>query len=1152
MSDAQRLAADPNRSAFVRANAGSGKTKTLIDRTARLLLAGAQPQTILCVTYTKAAAAEMQRRLFDRLGSWSVMDDERLAGTLADLEGRAAASFSARELSNARVLFAKALETPGGLKIQTIHAFCERLLRRFPLEAGVSPGFEVIEDAAAAAIASAARAEVADLALRGVSEALSDAYRRMSIALDFQSFQTMFSAFEAERTAIGAYVERVGGLNNVVADVWGTCGFSDGPVESDILEGAALAEIDFSVWRAAAGLMNDAGKHARNAQALLDAAAAPSLTSALAALFTAGGEGDPATVFTTSAILRTRPDIQNRLLEDQDALIIAREQVRAAAIAQNTVHVLRLAFAYVEAYEIEKAQARVLDFTDLVARASALVATRPAAAWVLYKLDGGIDHILLDEAQDTAPDQWEILRRLTDEFFSGASRPADRPVERTVFIVGDQKQSIYSFQGADPRRLASETEGYIERIVAAGRIGEEVGLEESWRSTPQVLNFVDAVFRPEALRAAVSPGTSVAVAHTVTRADHTGCVDLWDPEREAPAEEREAWDAPLDAESLLSANRRLADKIAAECAAIVARRDAVFDKDHRAWRAAGYGDILILVRRRGALFEDILRSLKHIDVPVAGADRLALSKHIVFDDLLALARFALYPQDELTLAALLKSPFCGLEDDSLFDLADQRKPRNLWTVLAERRAERPLWAQAFAVLDEARGEARSRRPFDFFGRFLSQADAAGVSMRARVLARMGEEANEAIDEFLAQVLAAEARGLRDLESLAAALVALDITVKREMDAPRGEVRVMTAHGAKGLEAPIVFLPEMTLTAGPRGSPLLRTEKGGFLWCSSQAGDCEASAAARALRVQRDEEERLRLLYVALTRARDRLILCGRVRETAKLETIGGWYGATFDALKGELAGEARPMQAAGQAFLRYGPDPVPAPPSPPPAARETAPAPTWLRTAPAADPVGVRVVSPSGLEGAVRETAASPLARAGGLGRFKRGTLIHRLLQLLPDLPPSEWADGAARLLAREPDLSDDQRAEMAAAALGVLENPLFAPVFGPGSRPEVAVAGRAAGLPQNVSVAGRIDRLVVEAGRVLIVDFKTNRPAPDRIEDADPAYIAQMAAYGAVLAEAFPKKRIEAALVWTDGPKLMSIPENMVTAALARWRDAP
>lgn len=1147
----QEEAADPTLSVFVTANAGSGKTKTLIDRVARLLLGKAKPETILCVTYTKAAASEMQRRLYDTLGGWSVATDAKLRGDLGKLRSRDPKSFDAQDLSEARSLFAAALETPGGLKIQTIHAFCEKVLKRFPMEAEVPPGFRVMDDAAAAAVAAAARRNVAHYVLNVPGE-LADAYGRLSVSLDFRRFQAMFAEFESRRGALATFFDREGALEGAIRWVWRAVDIPEG-TQPETLAAEAMDRLDRNLYRRAAEALRPGGvTDARRAGVLAELAAAPhpSFDDAVGLFFTK--EGEAAKWVGSSKRLKDAGDVHYLLLSEQTRLDGVRERMRAAQVGRDSVDALSLAHAYLHAYRIEKEASGALDFADLVEKTCALLQD-DAAAWVLYKLDGGVDHILLDEAQDTAPEQWAIIDALTDDFFSGAGRPRKAwDLARGVFVVGDRKQSIYSFQGARPELLADKFLEYRDRASRAGHPVKRIDLLKSWRSTPQVLGFVDAVFTPPHLVEAVQPGDAVVHEVAPPRLEHLGCVDVWDMEVDRKGQERGAWDAPLDLESEDSANRRLARRIATEIDGLIARGEGVYDEKTQQLRAATAGDVLILVRRRGALFEEILRELKHKRLPVAGADRLSLSGHIIFDDLLALARFALFPGDDLTLAALLKSPFCGLDDDGLYDLAYSRAG-GLWATLRNRAHEIAAWAAAERFLQLARDTARGSRPFEFYVRLVEHVGPDGRSMRQRLLGRLGAEAKDALDEFLNQVLAAEERGAHDLESLADELSGLEILVKREMEASRDEVRVMTAHGAKGLEAPIVFLPETNLAGAQRGSPLMAIDRGpegqGFLWSARSANDCPPTTAARKLRADREEAEAYRLLYVALTRARDRLVLCGRRAERTDPDKLKGWWGAIRDAVTDAgLADQVRELEdAAGGRFRRYGPDPQRV------RARAVVPAPApelpdWARAVAKAEAFA-RYASPSDLGEGVVVAAPSPLAEATGLGRFRRGDIVHRLLQLLPDLPTSERAAGAAALLAREPDLTDAQRTEMAAAALSVLEDSRFAEVFGPGSRAEVAVAGTAAALPPGLRISGRIDRLVVLPDRVLVVDFKTNRPSPDRIEDADPAYLRQMALYAAVLADIFPGRRIEAAIVWTDGPKLMPAPEILLGQTLADLR---
>ena len=721
----QLRAANPRTSAFVAANAGSGKTKTLVERVARLLLHGAPPEAILCVTYTKAAAAEMQRRLYQQLGGWSVMQDEALERRLSDL-GEAAT-----DLALARRLFARALETPGGLKIQTLHAFCEKLLRRFPLEAGVSPSFRVMEDVAAAEVSANARDKLALFAAAHPQGGIAAAYEHFAVALDLGSFESLLKTFETERAAIGAYLSNHGGLDGAAAATWMVCGFEDEPTDPEVIEAAAAAACDWAHWRESVGHLLASPKSTDLALGQSMAALAETAGGAFADIWRlfSTEKGEPRAKMGTASL---PAHVLDFLKVEQGRLHEACKRAKAAHVARDSVHALTLAHAYATLYEAEKAKRGSLDFPDLIARTKALLTERTDAAWVLYKLDGGIDHVLLDEAQDTSPEQWEILEALTAEFFAGeGGRTADDKTSavrttfvRTLFAVGDEKQSIYSFQGADPDQLLIQTRAYIDRTAQGGFAFEVVPLIESWRSTPEVLSFVDAVFADTATHAAVRPpvGEDV-IQHRAVRNSGYGAVDLWPIFQDEPHEPPEAWDAPLDATPPETDRKRLARRIAEEIRGITASQ-AVVDKESRALRPATAGDVIVLVRRRDALFEEIIRALKKAGLPVAGADRLSLSDHVVFQDILSLCRFCLYPADDLTLAELLRSPFCDVDEQSLYDLAYGRGG-SLWAALGRRAEERASWREALDFLAWARAESQRRAPFDFLGRVLSQLDGQG-------------------------------------------------------------------------------------------------------------------------------------------------------------------------------------------------------------------------------------------------------------------------------------------------------------------------------------------------------------------------------------------------------------------------------------------
>jgi len=1168
MTAAQARAADPAINAFVMANAGSGKTTTLVDRVARLLLDGSKPDAILCLTFTKAAAAEMQRRLYQRLGAWAVKTDEDLRSDLGRLEAREPGTYDGEGLSRARALFARALETPGGLKIQTIHAFCEQLLRRFPIEAGVSPGFRVIDDTEAATVSVIAREAMAHASLSKTWPALTDAYAAMSETLHHDAFESMFGLFETKRAALGAYVDHAeseGGLADFVARSVGFDNAADADVEAIEAEAADPARIDTDRWLWAAAALDRAKAsgdrdRARDIRVFVEAARSGSAGFSELQSIVLTQKGAPAAWCSKSAAAKAEPGLCDWLGEQQDRVAAVAERLRAAHVAAETTHALILAGTYAQAYAAAKTATGALDFADLIVRARALLTEGegPGAAWVLYKLDGGVDHLLIDEAQDTSPEQWAIARALTGEFFAGAGAREDGR-ERTVFVVGDEKQSIFSFQGAAPERLLAESQTYRRLAEAAGRTFETVDLLQSWRSTPEVLTFVDQVFGTPDHARALSPGrgeigdrVDVVVRHTAGRADSPGTIDLWPEEKEDPAEDRRAWDDPLDAGSARGARRRVAERIVTEVRAIVETGEGVHAKDptdRAAWRPAGWGDVLILVKKRGPMFEEVLRALKRSGIPVAGADRLKLAEHPVFEDLLALGRAALYPEDDLTLAGLLRSPLCDIDEQGLFDLA-QGRPGTLWRTLRARGDERPEWTAARVLVRWFRAEAQVRTPFDLYARLLNRRDARGLTVRQRFMTRLGGEAADALDAFLDQARAAEGRGVTDLEQFCADLAAINQTVKREMDEPRGEVRVMTAHSSKGLEAPIVILPD-TIFSEPKGDALLETADAGFLWCSSGDRDCDASAAAREARKARNEEESLRLLYVGLTRARDRLIIGGRIASNRKIENTVAWWGPVFRAF--ETLDGVRDVETASGPARRFGADPARMARSITDAVAPPA-LPAWLMTEPLREDTDRRL-APSRLDQTPGVAAPSPLATTAGpgapLGRFRRGDLIHRLLERLPDIAAAERPEAAARMLSRERDLDEAQRSEMIAAAFAVLDDAQFAPVFGSGSRPEVALTGSVGTGSERTAVSGRMDRLVITPGRVLVIDYKTNRPAPARIEATDPAYVRQLAVYVAILGDLYPDRTIEAALVWTDGPRLMAVPQAMMDAALSDWPGA-
>ena len=1119
MSDGQtpaHQASDPAVSAWVSANAGSGKTYVLTARVIRLLLEDIAPDRLLCLTYTRAAAAEMRARVFETLGRWALMDDAALADDIRRIDGAAP---DAARMSRARRLFARALETPGGLKIQTIHAFCERLVGRFPIEANVPVPFEVLMEGDTARMKADARRR----ALAEMDEAEAGALMEtLAPFMGAAGFAELFEGRSAQM--IAAYGD---------ADPWAVAGLAHGVRPADLLAEAGYDEPARKASFAAGARALASGKRDKPiAEALARAVAAHDVEARFEALQEAflTQEGKPRAAIGVKAQREADPVLFDALDDERDRLAALMARMGQAASAEMTHAIATLGKAVARLYEAEKRARGKLDFDDLIRAALHLLRDSEAAAWALYKLDGGLDHILIDEAQDTSPEQWAVVERIAEEFFAGGGRPRRDPRPRTLFAVGDEKQSIFSFQGADPAAFARFRTLFGARITGAGETFLTPTLNESRRSTPAVLALTDAVFRDdEALRKSVV-GEGAWARHLAHRTDAPGCVEIWPMAQAEKADEADSWLDPVDAPTKSDPVTHLADVLADEIGAWIGR-EGVADKAGGV-RALQAGDVLILVRSRGRLSQTIIRKLKQKGVPVAGADRLDLLSHIAVQDLIAFGRAALLPQDDLNLAALLRSPFFDLSEDEVFALAHDR-PGHLWGRLREAAAgeggiavDRARARRAYEALRDAMNRLGRDAPFDFYTRLMT----AGGG-RAAMLARFGEEAEDVIDEFLSAAAAHEETNAPSLEGFLHALETQGGMVKRDPDAAGGAVRVLTAHGAKGLEAPVVILPD-TMSLPPASYiPNLLEWGGALVW--KPFGSAEAEAAKTAWQ-EAEHAEHKRLLYVALTRPRDRLIVCGVKpgREPGKAFTT--WYQAIAAGF-GRL--EATLIETPLGPGLRHGAPTLAT--AAPVVAAAAPPIPAWARET-AAQEEAIDVVRPS------RLGPSLALGDAAAQFGFERGRVLHRLLQSLPDVAPAHRrAAGERFLAARAANWPAGEREAALERILGILDEPGFAAAFAPGSRAEVPIAGRVRALGPKGFISGQIDRLAVTAADVLIVDYKTNRAVPASPAAAPRPYLRQMALYREAMRAAFPGRAVRAALLWTEGPSLMELPDSALDEAL-------
>jgi ATP-dependent helicase/nuclease subunit A len=832
----------------------------------------------------------------------------------------------------------------------------------------------------------------------------------------------------------------------------------------------------------------------------------------------------------TKDIATAHPDIAAALQDEAERVHRTRARMRSAEIAECTAALLRLGTALLDRYEKRKADRGLVDYGDLIAHTVELLQRPGVAPWVLFKLDGGIDHILIDEAQDTSPDQWAIVRALADEFFVGVGQ---RDTPRTIFAVGDVKQSIYSFQGADPAAFQSMRDIFAERVAAVGGRWRPVDLDVSFRSTAAVLGAIDAIFAQTESRDGVAFDER-AIQHIVQRIGDAGLVELWPAVSPREAEGPTPWKPPVERIRADSAQTRLAYLIARRIQRMVATREMLPSKG----RPIRPGDVMVLVRHRTGFVDDLVRALKELNIAVAGVDRMHLTQQMAVMDLMALGHVALLPEDDLTLATVLKGPLIDLSEDQLFTLAYGRGG-SLWDALRSRAQTDEIFARALESLSHVLARADLLAPYEFYNEILG----GRLRGREKLLARLGPDAADPLGEFVNLALAYESSHVPTLEGFLHWIEIGDVEIKRDLDqGAQNAVRVITVHGAKGLEAPIVFLPDTFQT--PRTDerffwPNVENVET-FLWAPKRAlHDARCDAERERIKALREQEYR-RLLYVALTRARDRLYICGWRTKTAAPE--GCWYNLIERGLKtltepvedAFLAGEKETDETT---LLRLE-SPQTAMIAQQDAAPDirVAPLPDWAhRTAPAEE-TPPRPLAPSRPDGS-EPPVVSPLGEDAGV-RFRRGRIVHSLLQTLPDLAPPARADAARRFVARPAhDLTTDEQAAIVAETLAVLDTPDSAFLFGPGSRAEVPLVGRVG----EAVISAQLDRILVQDDSVSVVDFKTNRPPPARAEDVPAIYLRQMAIYRAALALVYPGKRVDCYLLWTDGARLMPLPAELL-----------
>ena len=1134
LKDNQALAVEPRDSVWLSASAGTGKTQVLSARVLRLLLTdGVRPEQILCLTFTKAGAAEMATRVNEVLANWVRMKPEELG---ADLIAVGAPNDEAT-IARARTLFASVLDCPGGgLRIDTIHAFAQWLLAAFPEEAGLIPGARPMEDRDRDLLASQVLRDLIVAwqetdrksveALEGLSLRMGPEGARGWLMRCAQARDAWFgpaawqppmesrvkqllglpadadAAHFAEACADGA--EGINALRRVMwaYDEWGT---ASGQKFAGLI-GEWLLGSPEDRFGGAAGLLGD--------------------------------------LFNDKGLLKYQSNLEKKVDGVADIAEAARlwleaiaAQARLLALVDIVTPALEIGRKYALAWDEAKQREGLVDFDDLIRRAAKLLQRSEMSDWIRYKLDRRFNHILVDEAQDTNEAQWAIIDALTDDFFSGLGQAGDRL--RTIFVVGDYKQAIFGFQGTSPQHFAIARNRYAE-LLRARREGaarsrerivlrdlQDLGLGRSYRTAQPILDFVDRAIDAighESIGLDRSPEPHIGF-------QRPGLVTLWEPVPGRPEDADEEQGPEI---RVSEPERRMADKIAAQVKRWIDRGYPLV-KDPKNARNAAPGDIMVLVRKRKELAGLIVARLHAAGVPVAGVDRLRLGAPLAVKDLMAALRFAAQPLDDLSLACLLVSPIFGWSQQDLLDHGYRPRKRPLWTHL--RRSDHP---QAMAAVDALR-DMLARADFEPPQALLHWMLVGPWKARGKLVARLGREANDPIDELLNAALQFSGSHTPSLQGFIRWFDSGDGELKREAEGGGDFVRVMTVHGSKGLQAPIVILadacgdPDASM---PRGLELVEQTLGvdgktiplPALTKDERVGRiAEAAEAAKAA----EREEHWRLLYVAMTRAEEALFIGGALGKREDELAPDSWY-----ARLAPLAGEDRIEDPIWGTRAEWGE-------LPPPVESRTQTdlelpmvLPDWATRAIGPEPRPPRPLAPS--SGAEDVSADPPLPPDQAAIAARRGVLIHALLERLPDVPRDLRESGGRAWLQRHgPDFSEDERATMLGSALAVLEHPEWSELFGPDALAEVPLA---ATVGEQV-IAGFADRLLVTADRVLVADFKTARRPPRSLEDVPLSTNRQMAAYVAALETIYPDRVVEAAVLYTQTPQIIGIPQDVLSA---------
>ncbi len=1124
-------AANPGINATVTASAGSGKTYMLVTRILRLLLEDAEPGSILALTFTRKAAAEMQQRLAERLYQLATVDNEQLLTLLKELD------LDSRYQQKARGLYEAHQYCDYPVRTLTFHSFCQDLLARFPLEADVPPNFDLLENAEL--LIQQAREALFNEATLHMQGALAEHLQSlMQFSGGLFNLTKILNNFLHHRSDWWAYTDNIADKQITKAEFASQqlaqqLEVNTEALDTDSLYGDFFTEKIREEISSYAKLLalNPTRTNLQKADTLASCLAKeqfnPHAFTEIQACFIKKDGG----VF----VLKDTPTLRRKLGDNSAEILLELHQHIAACILDTLDHLKKIntfrlnhhwyfcGEKFIEHYQTLKFQQRLLDFTDLEWRSFKLLQDSENALWIQYKLDRQIQHLLIDEFQDTNPTQWQLILPLLEEMAAAVSEK-----NRSVFLVGDEKQSIYSFRRAKPELQQQASDWLAQHLNA-----QAFPLNKSWRSSPAIIDTVNAVF--------LQPGSQQTLAGFIEHQTHhqqlAGKVEvlpLWHMHELAESDTGGYCRNPLKqprAEST-GIHQQEARQIARHIQQLLKNKTPV--SDNKKLRPVSYDDIFILVRKR-AHVADYERALREAGIPYLGTNRGTFLSCLEIQDMQALLDTLLTPFNNLALAQVLKSPlFCASDND--LQLIAAHNNHSHWfdrlELMAEELEQQHPLHRAWYYLTRWRALADKIPVHDLLDKIFCEADvlerykrSTAESLQPRVQANLSLFLEMALDldsgrypslmHFLFY--------LRSLKNTPG-----DAPDEAPMETREARVRIMTIHASKGLEAAVVYLADTISGARDKSSlstlvdwPVDAKQPIHFQLIPAAKQQDSMSANLNQQHKTAQLKEEANLLYVAITRARQYLFISGCQPDKGPFTN---WYQPLFNALQtltdnsedNHLIYSVGEQTACAEVNNTQAPDTT--------NVFDIDPALTQKISTDINPP---SILAPSYSHDRAEKHPTSDMSISSEDAQH-RGIAIHRMLELLSHGVAEE------RILQQicfEMALENNSQLQRwLNIALNNFQHPDLQTIFKPDNNLQVFNECPIQYMQNNRLVYGIIDRLIIGKNNVMVIDYKTHRHADrNNLTEIADDYRQQMHLYAEGIKALWPDKQIKKYLLFTE-----------------------